>query len=83
MTKTSAKAAPREASAPDQTQLLQILERLARNVERIARAAERLVQAAARPSAAQEGEQPLLPQAEMPEPQGEVVSVMMVDDGEE
>jgi len=76
----STKAVPREAWG--QAQMMEILERLAQNAERLARAAERL-EAAVRPLAAQQSEQQRERQAEQLERRGEVVGVVVVDEGDE
>ena len=74
------KAAPRGAGG--QAQMMEILERLAQNADRLARAAERL-EAAVRPLAAQQSEQQRERQAEELERGGEVVGVVVVDEGDE
>ena len=78
--KKSTKAVPRRAGG--QAQMMEILERLAQNAERLARAAERL-EAAVRPLPAQQSEQQRERQAEELERGGEVVGVVVVDEGEE
>ena len=76
----STKAVARGAGS--QAQMMEILERLAQNAERLARAAERL-EAAVRPLAAQQSEQQAQRQAEELERRGEVVGVVVVDEGDE
>jgi hypothetical protein len=76
-------AKPKTRSSQAQAQLLPILERLAQSAERLAQAAERLAEAAVRSPGAQEGGKNLPGQNEMLERPGEVVGVMVVDDGED
>ena len=80
-TKTTS-AKPKTRSDQAQAQLLPILERLAQSVERLAQAAERLAEAAVRPPGAEERGQNPAGQDETLERPGEVVGVMIVDEGE-
>ncbi|MBV9499149.1 MAG: hypothetical protein JO138_07230 [Acidobacteriaceae bacterium] len=76
----SAKAVSREAGG--QAQMMKILERLAQNAERLARAAERL-ETAVRPLAAQQSKQQPEPQGEELDRPGEIVGMVVVDEGDE
>jgi hypothetical protein len=72
-------AKPKPRQALSRTDLLVILERMAESSERLARAAEQMAAAAAQISAAT-GTERSEPRVEVA---GEVVDVMVVDEGEE
>jgi hypothetical protein len=79
--KSSAKPKPRKAQG--QAELLPIVERLAQSADRLAQAAERLAEVTVRLSAAQESELGPERQDEELERAGEVVGMVVVNEGEE
>jgi hypothetical protein len=78
-------AKPRASQRPVEVQLLPVLDRLAQSTEMLAEAADRLNEAAAvlLASVTAAGERAPERQDELSEGPGEVVGVMVVDEGEE